>query len=158
MKNKRNKLHDLGIFKKSNAGITLIALVVTIVVLLILAGVSLNLVIGQNGIINKASEAKEKTELATLNEQNGMNNMYDEIEEILNRKKSSFKIIVDDNGTERIYNYETLDEISIYSWAIKYEEDHTDDVPETIDAIKRIGEGKYSCNSARNRHIVIYAK
>lgn len=46
---------------KEIKGITLIALVVTIVVLLILAGVSINLVIGNNGIINKAGEAKEKT-------------------------------------------------------------------------------------------------
>lgn len=44
-----------------NEGITLIALVVTIVVLLILAGVSLNLVLGNNGIITKAGEAKLET-------------------------------------------------------------------------------------------------
>ena len=37
--------------EKFNQGITLVALVVTIVVLLILAGVSLNLVLGENGII-----------------------------------------------------------------------------------------------------------
>ena len=44
-----------------NKGITLIALVVTIVVLLILAGVSLNLVFNNNGIITKAGEAKVET-------------------------------------------------------------------------------------------------
>ena len=44
--------------KTTARGITLIALVVTIVVLLILAGVSLNLVIGNNGIITKAGETK----------------------------------------------------------------------------------------------------
>ena len=43
---------------KKEKGITLVALVVTIVVLLILAGVSLNLVIGNNGLIKKAQEAK----------------------------------------------------------------------------------------------------
>lgn len=49
--------------EKSNMqnGITLIALVVTIVVLLILAGVSLNLVLGNNGIITKSKEAKERS-------------------------------------------------------------------------------------------------
>ena len=46
---------------KRNKGITLIALVVTIIVLLILAGVSINMLTGQNGILNRASEAKEKT-------------------------------------------------------------------------------------------------
>lgn len=45
----------------SQKGITLVALVVTIVVLLILAGVSLNLVLGQNGIVNKAKDAKDAT-------------------------------------------------------------------------------------------------
>lgn len=47
-----------------NHGITLIALVVTIVVLLILAGVSLNLVIGNNGIINRAKDAKRESVIA----------------------------------------------------------------------------------------------
>lgn len=54
-------------FKKEN-GITLVALVVTIVVLLILAGVSISLVLGQNGLINKAQEAKSQTENAGANE------------------------------------------------------------------------------------------
>ena len=46
---------------KRNKGITLIALVVTIVVLLILAGVSITMLTGQNGILNRATEAKEAT-------------------------------------------------------------------------------------------------
>ena len=49
-------------------GITLVALVVTIVVLLILAGVTINLVIGQNGLINRAKEAAQKTKNATESE------------------------------------------------------------------------------------------
>ena len=44
---------------KSKKVITLVALVVTIVVLILLAGVSINLVIGNNGIMQKAKEAKE---------------------------------------------------------------------------------------------------
>lgn len=65
-------------------GITLIALVVTIVVLLILAGVSINLVIGQNGIITKARDAKEATERAAVNDQIAMNSLYDELAGFLN--------------------------------------------------------------------------
>ena len=53
----------MNVFNK-NKGITLVALVVTVVVLLTLAGVSINLVIGQNGLINRAKEAKEKTKEA----------------------------------------------------------------------------------------------
>ncbi len=45
--------------KKLNEGITLIALVITIVVLIILAGVSINLVLGENGLFSKAREATE---------------------------------------------------------------------------------------------------
>ncbi len=50
---------------KDKKGITLIALVVTIVVLLILAGVSINMLTGQNGILTRAAEAKEKTGAAS---------------------------------------------------------------------------------------------
>lgn len=49
--------------KKEN-GITIIALIVTIVVLLILAGVSISLIIKRNGIISKAEVAKQETEIA----------------------------------------------------------------------------------------------
>ena len=50
------------------SGITLIALVVTIIVLLILAGVSISMLTGQNGILNRSAEAKEKTEMAQSKE------------------------------------------------------------------------------------------
>lgn len=64
-------------------GITLVALVVTIVVLLILAGVSINMVLGNNGLIAKAKDAKEKTEQDAVNTETAMNNLYDEITSIL---------------------------------------------------------------------------
>ena len=48
---------------KNNKGITLIALVVTIIVLLILAGVSIAMLTGQNGILNRASEASYESKL-----------------------------------------------------------------------------------------------
>ena len=55
-------------FEKNTKGITLIALVITIIVLLILAGVVINLTLGKNGILNKAKEAREKYEIATAQE------------------------------------------------------------------------------------------
>jgi hypothetical protein len=57
---------------KKNLGITLIALVVTIVVLLILAGISISMLTGQNGILNRAQEAKEKTKKAQIDESDKM--------------------------------------------------------------------------------------
>ena len=61
-----------GEFVKKEKGITLVALVVTIVVLIILAGVSINLVIGNNGIMQKAKEAKESMEQASKEEKEGL--------------------------------------------------------------------------------------
>ena len=49
---------------KNMNGITLIALVVTIIILLILAGISISMLTGQNGILNRASQAKSKNGIA----------------------------------------------------------------------------------------------
>ena len=66
---------------EKNAGITLIALVVTVVVLLILAGISISMLTGENGILNRASEAKEKTKLGQENE----NKILQWYEDIMNQ-------------------------------------------------------------------------
>ena len=69
---------------KNKKGITLVALVVTIVVLLILAGVSINLVLGNNGIIVKAREAQKKSAEASQNDLIGMNKLTQQLEGVLN--------------------------------------------------------------------------
>ena len=69
---------------KNKKGITLVALVVTIVVLLILAGVSINLVLGNNGIIVKAREAQKKSAEASQNDLIGMNELTQQLEGVLN--------------------------------------------------------------------------
>ena len=74
--------------KKETNGITLIALVVTIVVLLILAGVSINMVLGENGIVTKAKDARDKTEQAKQNDLASMDQVVKDMDDILN-----------DNGT-----------------------------------------------------------
>ena len=74
---------------KKNKGITLVALVVTIVVLLILAGVSINLVLGNNGIIAKAKEAQRKSAEATQNDLIGMNELAQQLEEQINGSTGS---------------------------------------------------------------------
>ena len=66
--------------KRTQKGITLIALVVTIVVLLILAGVSLNAIFSENGIIKRAKDAQNKMDQATQNDLdalNGLNELID---------------------------------------------------------------------------------
>ena len=67
MEKEKNKMYD--------GGITLIALVVTVVVLLILAGVSLNLVIGNEGILTRSKEAANKYGKQAENEQQGLNDI-----------------------------------------------------------------------------------
>ena len=62
-KTKKEKLKN-----RWNKGITLIALVITIIVLLILAGVSIAMLTGDNGILTKATEAKNETEQAENDE------------------------------------------------------------------------------------------
>ena len=54
---------------KSTKGITLVALVVTIIILLILAGVTIATLTGNNGLLNKAQDAKIATEIADIKEQ-----------------------------------------------------------------------------------------
>ena len=69
------------VFRKEN-GITLVALVVTIIVLIILAGVSINLVLGDNGIITKAREARDNYAQATSDEQGMLDTLNYEIESL----------------------------------------------------------------------------
>ena len=65
---------------KKNHAITLVSLVVTIIILIILAGVSINLILGKNGIITMAKQAKENTELAKIEEETALNELYMQIE------------------------------------------------------------------------------
>ena len=61
--------------EKKEAGITLIALVITVIVLLILAGVTIAALSGDNGILTRAKDAKEKTEQAQKNEEKTLSDM-----------------------------------------------------------------------------------
>ncbi len=74
-------IKDLIEIKNKSDGITLIALVITIIVLLILAGVSISMLVGENGIITQAQKAKENTEKAAKDEMVGLNNIEDYINE-----------------------------------------------------------------------------
>ncbi len=69
---------------KRQKGITLVALVVTIVVLLILAGITIMYTVGENSIFKKAQEAKDKTNQAIQNEQEYMNQIDNMINEYTN--------------------------------------------------------------------------
>ena len=87
---------------KERRGVTLIALVITIIVLLILAGVTIAMLTGDNGIISKAMQAKNKTEEARKTEEAGLK----KIENYINGKSAEAGVVVQDlksikgDGTE----------------------------------------------------------
>ena len=71
-------------FKKEK-GITLVALVVTIVVLLILAGVSISLVLGNNGIVKKAQDAKTNYAAGAAADDSSMNSAVEWMDTEINK-------------------------------------------------------------------------
>ena len=79
---------------KQEKGITLIALVITIVVLLILAGVTINALFGNSGIIEKAKEAQSKMNEAIENDLEGINELNQWMDNQVNETSSQKKIIL----------------------------------------------------------------
>ena len=102
--------------QKKNTGITLIALVITIIVLLILAGVSIAMLTGENGIFTQARRASEETEIASeeervnlaasgalLNDNGGkitQGNLENELEKYFDRSDFSVTAGTNDSGEE----------------------------------------------------------
>ena len=102
--------------KEKQKGITLVALVVTIVVLLILAGVSINLVLGENGLITQAKDAKEKAS-SGMNEENYLVNsaIPEYIDEQVNEVTGNAKTITADDYGKVVTNYQDG-----HTWEIFY--------------------------------------
>lgn len=65
---------------KSQKGITLISLVITIIILIILAGVSIAIIFDNDGIITKSKQAAENMQIAAIEEQEMLNELYDKLE------------------------------------------------------------------------------
>ena len=104
---------------KKKGGITLIALVVTIIVLLILAGISISMLTGQNGILNRASEAKENTEIASKDEDKKMQGYENAIDRYVYGVPEGLKV-----GSTVTYSPS-----GTYNWQAKYcSTTKTDDV------------------------------
>ena len=90
MKKKEQLKLNHQIASKRESAITLIALVVTIVVLLILAGITISLVFGSNGVIKKAQESKEQTEIGEMREKLEM---------------AKVPVYADGNGSYKVQDY-----------------------------------------------------
>ena len=118
---------------KRNKGITLIALVITVIVLIILAGVAISMLSGDNGLLTKAAEAREKTEQAAYEENLSLaitqyymdNNREETLEEFLQDENKSglenVKIYSDDAenviGTynDKVFYIDENNNIEIYN-------------------------------------------
>ena len=115
---------------KTEKGITLVALVVTIVVLLILAGVSINLVLGNNGIIAKAKDAETKSAEASQNDLKGMNALTEEMNNAIGEKPkvdlSKYKI-----GDYVNYTYDTAENYVLTSATCGSSSNPADGIPQT---------------------------
>ena len=93
---------------KQEKGITLIALVVTIVVLLILAGVSVNALFGNSGIIEKAKDAQNKMDQATQNDLDSINELNNWIDGKINGTTGGNTTGGDDNPSTTTTKISTL--------------------------------------------------
>lgn len=78
---------------KNNKGITLIALVITIIVLIVLAGISINAIMGENSVTEKAKEAEFRTTLAQIQEQ-----------VVLHKSKAMMDGYFENSGNTTIYD------------------------------------------------------
>ena len=90
---------NFNIRKTKDAGITLIALVVTIIVLLILAGVTINIAMSNNGIISKAKQSKELYGQAENNEIAVLNSISGIVENSIKSESVSFSLTYKEYGT-----------------------------------------------------------
>ena len=98
---------------RRNKGITLVALVITIIILLILAGIAISAIAGQDGLFSKTQIAKAQTEIASEKEgislavtsakisDNGYGSIEKEnLQDAINKQFGKDKAIVEDNGDQ----------------------------------------------------------
>ena len=134
---------------RKEKGITLIALVVTIVVLLILAGVNIAMLTGENGIIKQAQRAKDATEKASKEEQQTLEEIEWEMNDIINDDNEPVpegKYYSIRNGKEKTYygTFKEAYEASVDNGGkyrggtIVVEKDVTEELTELIEINKTI--------------------
>ena len=109
---------------KEKKGITLIALVITIIVLLILAGVTIAALSGDNGILQNAAKAKQETEQSDKNEREKLG----DIEDTINEYATGIKIeqvtdeklgVLEGNGTDDDpYTINSIEDLVFFSYSV----------------------------------------
>ena len=137
--------------KQKNKGITLIALVITVIVLLILAGVTITALSGSNGILSNAVEAKKQTVIADVKEQAKV----DILSEQANKKGEALK----DTEVEKIlekYGEITGEETELKDKVLKTENGGYDipvlDIIGDMEIISQLGPGKVSQETVKDNY------
>ncbi len=93
-----------------NKGITLVALVVTIIIMLILAGVTLRLTLGDNGLIKKAEETTKEYEDAATEEDEALRSFEKDLENLkAERDKENKKGVNSPKVSEHIYQHRNME-------------------------------------------------
>ena len=108
---------------KNEKGITLVALVITIIVLLILAGVTLAMVMGDSGIFGKANSAKEKTQLSNAEETIRLEVLENQV-----KSKAGDASLTNDQLKEEIAKKLTEQGYTVSGSTVTYYEDKTIDI------------------------------
>lgn len=125
--------------QKEKNGITLIALVVTIVVLLILAGISINMTLGNNGIISKAKEARNAMTNATTSDNEFLNSLDDFIDQSFQygvRIEGDKLMFYGQDG--KVYNLQTdysTDELEVRDGYVYFKEPIQDNSGNTVEIL-----------------------
>ena len=96
---------------KNNKGITLIALVITIIILLILAGVTIASLSGDNGILTRAAYAKEKTRREGIQERLNLWKTEKSMEENISSKDMNITDFIKKLRDNKIITQEEFEEI-----------------------------------------------
>lgn len=101
---------------KKQRGITLIALVITIIILLILAGIAISLTLGERGIINMAKEAGRNYQDAANNENTQMGELFNNIKEEIGMKNPTLvsQITANDYGKSINYSANGINEWKVF--------------------------------------------
>ena len=120
---KKKKITNKKRLKNREKGITLIALIVTIIILLILAGVSIAMLTGENGILTQAQRAKNETENTHKNEEL----ILKDYEDMINGNYIEIKQVTDENpgilegsGTESDpYTINSIEDLVVFSYNVR---------------------------------------
>lgn len=111
--------------KKNTRGITLIALVISIIMLLILAGITIAALSGDNGILTRAKEAKEKTELSQKQERlelASLEDLINESEDDTSVEKVSDKnpgVLEQDTLNSNVYIINSIEDLIFFAYDVR---------------------------------------